>query len=570
MHGPVLFAVFLFFLVAGVCPARAGQVRDFGDCLSCHQGIAPAGSGHVFECAKCHLRPQDREKSLADHGTVVRNPSDTGTAGLFCVECHKQEFEVLETSLHATLNGIINQTRYLWGAQKTASPPLYSANNALAPLPAPPDFPKGPARLVDDFLRKKCLRCHIGTKGLQVPGLYRASGCAACHVLYNENGLYAGDDPAMDKTRPGYPARHGLTGRIPDSQCLRCHNANHVGADYHGLFERDAHSMFQEAVTGGRKVLRLYGGAYHRLSKDAHAEAGLSCIDCHTKEDVMGNGSMYGFALEASATTCQSCHGGFGKTPNLDLAAIERTPDGYVFNSKDGQARPLPTPQGRTPGHDKALHGRVRCGACHARWSFQDYGLSALRLDRGDLTQWDFLAGFDPEFAAEIAKSREVERVALLSLDPLLKDTTPGVWVLGRRFRRWEPMPLGLDHQGRFALLRPKYQYLVSYVNVMGQSVLDGVSPIRGDGLGKGWAFSPYVPHTIAGPGRTCRACHGNRVAAGLGLAAESTPDLELMVPSAPAISSMRLLNKKEREQLMNPSKEFKRKDFLEQHPLLP
>jgi len=570
MHGPVLFAVFLFFLVAGVCPARAGQVRDFGDCLSCHQGIAPAGSGHVFECAKCHLRPQDREKSLADHGTVVRNPSDTGTAGLFCVECHKQEFEVLETSLHATLNGIINQTRYLWGAQKTASPPLYSANNALAPLPAPPDFPKGPARLVDDFLRKKCLRCHIGTKGLQVPGLYRASGCAACHVLYNENGLYAGDDPAMDKTRPGYPARHGLTGRIPDSQCLRCHNANHVGADYHGLFERDAHSMFQEAVTGGRKVLRLYGGAYHRLSKDAHAEAGLSCIDCHTKEDVMGNGSMYGFALEASATTCQSCHGGFGKTPNLDLAAIERTPDGYVFNSKDGQARPLPTPQGRTPGHDKALHGRVRCGACHARWSFQDYGLSALRLDRGDLTQWDFLAGFDPEFAAEIAKSREVERVALLSLDPLLKDTTPGVWVLGRRFRRWEPMPLGLDHQGRFALLRPKYQYLVSYVNVMGQSVLDGVSPIRGDGLGKGWAFSPYVPHTIAGPGRTCRACHGNRVAAGLGLAAESTPDLELMVPTAPAISSMRLLNKKEREQLMNPSKEFKRKDFLEQHPLLP
>ncbi|MDY7002056.1 MAG: hypothetical protein SVS15_09795, partial [Thermodesulfobacteriota bacterium] len=279
MHGPVLFAVFLFFLVAGVCPARAGQVRDFGDCSSCHQGIASAGPGHAFECARCHLRSQDRERNLADHEAVVRNPSDTANAGLFCGTCHKQELEVLETSLHATLNGIINQTRYLWGAQKAASPPEYSANNALKPLPAPPDFPRGPDQLVDDFLRKKCLRCHIGTRGLQVPGLYRASGCAACHVPYNQDGLYAGSDPAVDKAKPGYPARHGLTRNIPDSQCLRCHNSNHVGADYHGLMMRDEHPMFQEAVMGGRKALTIYGGAYHLLSKDAHAEAGLFCID---------------------------------------------------------------------------------------------------------------------------------------------------------------------------------------------------------------------------------------------------------------------------------------------------
>ncbi|MDY7002103.1 MAG: hypothetical protein SVS15_10030, partial [Thermodesulfobacteriota bacterium] len=348
------------------------------------------------------------------------------------------------------------------------------------------------------------------------------------------------------------------------------HNSNHVGADYHGLMMRDAHPMFQEAVMGGRKALTIYGGAYHLLSKDAHAEAGLFCIDCHTKEDVMGNGSMYGFALEARGITCVDCHGGFGQNPNLELAAIERTPDGYVFNSKDGQVRPLPFPSGRTPGHDKSLHHRVRCGACHARWSFQDYGLSALRLDRGDLTQWDFLAGFDLEFAAEIAKSRDTERVALLSLDRLLKDTTPGVWVLGRRLRRWEPMPLGLDHQGRFSLLRPKYQYLVSYVDPSGRCVLDGVFPARGDGSGRGWAFLPYVPHTIGNPGRACRSCHGNRLAAGMGLADEVSPDLELMTPSAPAILPMRLLDKKEREQLMNPSREFKRKEFLEQRTLLP
>ncbi|MBW1679907.1 MAG: hypothetical protein JRJ83_00460 [Deltaproteobacteria bacterium] len=92
-----------------------------------------------------------------------------------------------------------------------------------------------------------------------------------------------------------------------------------------------------------------------------------------------------------------------------------------------------------------------------------------------------------------------------------------GAWSLGWRYRRWELMPLGVDHEGRFSIVRPLYQFIVSYVDEAGYAALDGIIPIRGDFTSKGWAFSPYVPHTVSPAGRSCMSCHLSRSAAGLG-----------------------------------------------------
>ena len=55
-----------------------------------------------------------------------------------------------------------------------------------------------------------CARCHLWSRGRgyrnagefeNVDGTYRADGCAACHVLYSNQGLYEGDDPAIDQTK---------------------------------------------------------------------------------------------------------------------------------------------------------------------------------------------------------------------------------------------------------------------------------------------------------------------------------------------------------------------------------
>jgi len=70
------------------------------------------------------------------------------------------------------------------------------------------------------------------------PGDYRASGCAACHVIYANDrspahsGPYAkfgnqGMSGQMDTTMPhsqsGHPIKHEFTRSIPTSQCMVCH-----------------------------------------------------------------------------------------------------------------------------------------------------------------------------------------------------------------------------------------------------------------------------------------------------------------------------------------------------------
>jgi hypothetical protein len=70
------------------------------------------------------------------------------------------------------------------------------------------------------------------------PGDYRASGCAACHVVYandrskSNSGPYAAFgnrgatqtvDPTIPKDQSGHPLKHVFTRAIPSSQCMTCH-----------------------------------------------------------------------------------------------------------------------------------------------------------------------------------------------------------------------------------------------------------------------------------------------------------------------------------------------------------
>ncbi len=87
-------------------------------------------------------------------------------------------------------------------------------------------------RLVDPLLSLPGTNDH--------PGDYRASGCAACHVIYandrsrSNSGPYAGTefgnmglsksvDPTIPKNESGHPLKHVFTRQIPSSQCMTCH-----------------------------------------------------------------------------------------------------------------------------------------------------------------------------------------------------------------------------------------------------------------------------------------------------------------------------------------------------------
>jgi hypothetical protein len=87
-------------------------------------------------------------------------------------------------------------------------------------------------RLVDPILSLPGTNDH--------PGDYRASGCAACHVIYandrskSNSGPYSGSDignrgmsksvdPTIPKDESGHPLKHAFTRSIPSSQCMTCH-----------------------------------------------------------------------------------------------------------------------------------------------------------------------------------------------------------------------------------------------------------------------------------------------------------------------------------------------------------
>jgi len=565
-----LWAVFAvcFFMATGA----GGEVRDARmdrRCLSCHARIESMGPDHDFECGVCHLQPAHRSLSWLDgHRKVVRNPSDPRWVRTFCMPCHEQEIGIVEKGLHGTVAGIINQTRYLWGAQEKASPPRYGLSGPLAPLPEPDPmaYPENPAQLVDDFLRRRCLRCHIHTEGSTGDGLYRASGCAACHVPYEDDGRYRGSDTAVDREKAGYPARHVFRSPIPNDQCLRCHNQNHVGADYMGLFQHDFSERYRSPVGASGTSKRIYGLDYHHLAVDIHAERGLWCVDCHRKADVMGDGKVYGYQMAVPKTSCSGCHGGFrGARPDPSIPGVVAGGSEFRFRTRGAKRlHRLPLFDADVVAHGVMEHERVRCSACHAQWSFQDYGLSVIREDRLDPLKWLGLeAQGDPvveKVLLEVSRMRQ-------PLQPATRDRVSwtlkkGAWSLGWRYRRWELMPLGVDHEGRFSIVRPLYQFIVSYVDEAGYAALDGIIPIRGDFTSKGWAFSPYVPHTVSPAGRSCMSCHLSRSAAGLGWMDGTTPDLDLTRPAPPAVPGMRLLSGRERQRLLNPSKRWRKLRF--------
>ncbi|MBW1706778.1 MAG: cytochrome c3 family protein [Deltaproteobacteria bacterium] len=571
-----LIAVFVILIIPLVFTTSCTKPdttkeTDYADCLACHKGIERISANHEPECAACHIRPEGRSKKrLADHKSIIRNPSDPAHVYTFCLPCHEKKIKQVKSSLHSTMAGIINQTRYLWGAQKRASPAIYGLDGPFKKLPAPDPlvYPETPQMLVDDFLRRRCLRCHIHNKGPEGRGLYRATGCAACHVIYKNDGRYRGSDEAIDRSVIGYPAKHEFTKRIPNMQCLHCHNQNHVGADYEGLFEHDYTSTYRSPLVEGKPAPMIYGLDYHHLAKDIHAEKGLLCIDCHEKEDVMGNGNAYSYEMEVPKRSCADCHGGFDNpVPDLSITAIRYAAapphegERVIFISKNqGQKHPLPLFSKDSAGHNISAHTRVRCSACHAQWSYQDYGLSIIREDVIQGYKWYYSTAQGDPYLQEILEEHieHPEKDYPVSMDWVSGESRPGIWSAGWRVRRWEFMPLGVDHKNRYAILRPLYQYLITYVDRLGNVPLDSAIPSRMDG-GRGWAFMPYVPHTVSPFGRSCDSCHQNRMAAGLGIMQKPTMDTGLTIPSPPAVKTMRLLNADEKKKFIEPSRKWRK-----------
>ena len=185
-----------------------------------------------------------------------------------CLQCHQKKMAQCEKSNHFTLKNSINITRETWG--------IKNSDVTLQTLPNSKTDISKPADLVDDFLRRKCLKCHLTSKTINKT----QNLCLSCHNKHTSKDDFQKAKPTQDK-------------------CLKCHNNEFIGTDYLGLFPHDYDKAYRSPITkDGYYPKRPYGIDFHHLSSDVHFDKGMSCVDCHNKN----KGSW------EDKVDCKSCH----------------------------------------------------------------------------------------------------------------------------------------------------------------------------------------------------------------------------------------------------------------------
>jgi hypothetical protein len=408
---------------------------------------------------------------------------------------------------------MIAHTRFAFHGQKTSVPQTATAAmDDLAQIP----LPEHSGNVGDDLLRRSCLRCHLQTSGSQRDGEHRGAGCSACHSVRSNHS---------EKR----PVHHLVVRDVGSTACLKCHNAQHVGADFVGLFEKDFERGFRSPVRSGHQVPRLYGSEHHRLLPDVHFRRGLGCTDCHVQEEIHGSGIVRRTPYPLPVISCEGCH------VRGDHPRMKSEDGGPGLMARSGR-HTVPTRNDRSVPHRVQAHrDRLRCSACHAAWSFQDYGFHLMREQRADYWKWATLAAqndpqiqellmrnvgteaelIPPAMGAQPAKP-EGEWEPPTMRDWLNGEIRPGAWFRGYTDRRWAQPPLGRDHRGKVSVMRPMHQYVVSVVDASGTVLMDSEIPVTGAGSPAA-LMNPYAPHTINERGRSCHECHGDPKAVGLG-----------------------------------------------------
>lgn len=332
--------------VVQLVPALTGRPEL---CLTCHQGIeeiSPAHPTDTFGCVLCHGGDGlALDKELAHAGMRGgRNPSDLAAVEESCggSTCHsgaaedgRDHIHRVLTSVQATYAGAIAQVNFAFGGQADAAAQFgimavedsdittATGAAALAPFRPGPDAP-GPVQT----FANECLTCHVSAEAINQPYFYRATGCAACHVVYENDGLYRGDDPTTPKDVPGYGRTHQLTTAIPYTQCNHCHNRGNYSLRQMAFLERDdlpgpSHLSAQEQ----REI-----DYYQPIAQFTLCEWELDCVDCHTNGEVMGNGDIHAGQKDIQYIQCRTCHGTLTEMPQL--VTIEDPEHPAIYSSE--------------------------------------------------------------------------------------------------------------------------------------------------------------------------------------------------------------------------------------------
>ena len=457
----------------------------------------------------------------------------------------------------------------------------------LPKAPSADEVEKDPSLAVYTYLRQECLRCHTGSKGRQKRGDYRGIGCASCHIPYSNSGLYEGKDKTIKNSKKmGKLLVHSIQSSrdvkvkvhdvefsgIPVETCSTCHNrGKRIGVSYQGLMETPFDATYG---AHGQAQPKLHTKHYIQMEKDVHYQKGMLCQDCHTSNDMHGDGFLTGANLAAVEIECQDCHGTTKKYPwelplgysdefnttaktgsprgvattvaeYLKMGSVSKAKEGYLLsargnpltkahkvgdkvkielsNGKDILLSPLKTLKNEKKLSKKALIAmdqigahldEMECYTCHATWAPQCYGCH-VRIDYSDgKKNPDYLmASHDQDMHGKTGGMRDLKKYLV---DGKVTET--------RSFMRWEDPALSQNGEGRISPTIPGCQVTVTVVGKEGNTLLQNhiFKIANAEGAGEEGQnaidHSPVQPHTIQKEARSCESCHASDKALGFGI----------------------------------------------------
>ncbi|CAA7600434.1 Multihaem cytochrome [Acididesulfobacillus acetoxydans] len=324
-------------------------------CLTCHLGIeeiSPSHPTNTFGCTVCHggnALSLDEQTAHADwYGQG--HPGALSSASLSCggtgpngVRCHSgnpqaanNEVDLVKGSIMATKAGELSSVRRMLGLDPGNTVPGLKPGQSAQYFPNPLNGRPQQAKFMADCLTQ----CHLNNGNLPIfrfPQGARvkstdvadangaltetpAYGCETCHVLTNATHTYVGGDVTIPRNQVGFGMVHRLTTQIPYTQCNQCHNQGQHDP-IHDIFtpRKDMQQVVNDWMKPTLSFSRRVKDYYVPGEVFARCEVSLDCIDCHTRQDVMGDGHAYQSEYSAVHIQCMDCHGTSAQLPRTKV-----------------------------------------------------------------------------------------------------------------------------------------------------------------------------------------------------------------------------------------------------------
>ncbi|NEW60367.1 cytochrome C, partial [Sulfurovum sp. bin170] len=461
----------------------------------------------------------------------------------------------------------------------------------LPRAPTADEVQKDPSLAVYTYLRQECLRCHTGSKGRQKRGDYRGIGCSSCHIPYSNEGYYEGGDKSINKKERGHLLVHSMQSSrdakvkvhdveysgIPVETCSTCHNrGKRIGVSYQGLMEKAYDSPYDHE---GNAQPLLHTKRYMHMQEDIHFQKGMLCQDCHTSNDMHGDGFLGGANAAAVEVECQDCHGTTKKYPwelplgysdefnttaatgegrgttktmaeYLKMGSVNEPRDGYLLTArgnplihavkdgdeimmhlasgKDVKLIPLKklketeklSKEGLLAMDSISSHTEnMECYTCHATWAPQCYGCHVkIDYSKGKQNPDYLKASHDHDIHGKTGGMKDMRKYLV-----------DGAVTESRSFMRWEDPPLAQNGEGRISPTIPGCQTTITVIGKDGKALLQNhiykIPNVEGAGEEGQNAIdmAPLNPHTISKHSRSCESCHSMPKALGHGISGSRT-----------------------------------------------